>query len=90
MTIAGHILLADDEPTFLNSTADLLRAEGYTCETVPDGETALARVNSQQFDLLITDLEMPGNSALELVKQVAVQNRGLPALILTRSLWPCW
>ncbi len=83
MTIAGHILLADDEPTFLNSTADLLRAEGYTCETVPDGETALARVNSQQFDLLITDLEMPGNSDLELVKQVAVQNGGLPVIILT-------
>lgn len=83
MTSKGHILLADDEPTFLNSTADLLRAEGYTCETVPDGDSALARVNSQQFDLLITDLEMPGNSDLELVKQVAAQNGGLPVIILT-------
>lgn len=83
MTSAGHILLADDEPTFLNSTADLLRAEGYTCETVPDGDSALARVKSQQFDLLITDLEMPGNSDLELVKQVAVESGGLPVIILT-------
>lgn len=83
MTSGGHILLADDEPTFLNSTADLLRAEGYTCETVPDGDSALARVKSQQFDLLITDLEMPGNSDLELVKQVAVESGGLPVIILT-------
>ncbi len=83
MTSAGHILLADDEPTFLNSTADLLRAEGYTCETVPDGEGARALVQSQAFDLLITDLEMPGNSDLELVRQVAAENGGLPVIILT-------
>ena len=83
MTNAGHILLADDEPTFLNATADLLRAEGYTCETVADGESALARVGAQQFDVLITDLEMPGNSDLELVKHVAAQNGGLPVIILT-------
>lgn len=83
MTSAGHILLADDEPTFLNSTADLLRAEGYTCETVPDGESAIAAVTSKQFDLLITDLEMPGNSDLELVKEVAVKSGGLPVIILT-------
>ncbi|MBC8089738.1 MAG: response regulator [Phycisphaerae bacterium] len=83
MTSAGHILLADDEPTFLNSTADLLRAEGYTCETVADGDSAIAAVSSNQFDLLITDLEMPGNSDLELVKQVAAQSGGLPVIILT-------
>ena len=83
MTSAGHILLADDEPTFLNSTADLLRAEGYTCETAPDGESALAQVKAQQFDLLITDLEMPGNSDLELVRKVAVESGGLPVIILT-------
>ena len=83
MTSVGHILLADDEPTFLNATADLLRAEGYTCETVADGESALAHVRAQQFDLLVTDLEMPGNSDLELVKHVAVQSGGLPVIILT-------
>jgi len=39
----GRILLADDEVTFLNSTAELLRREGYEVETVSDGATALAR-----------------------------------------------
>ena len=37
MSDTGRILLADDEPTFLNATADLLRREGFECETVPDG-----------------------------------------------------
>ncbi len=83
MTDAGRILLADDEATFLDATADLLRAEGFTCETVSDGESALAAVAAQPFDLLITDLEMPGNANLELVRRIADQSGGLPVIILT-------
>lgn len=83
MTDAGRILLADDEATFLDATADLLRAQGFTCETVSDGESALAAVAAQPFDLLITDLEMPGNANLELVRRIADQSGGLPVIILT-------
>ncbi len=87
MTDAGRILLADDEPTFLNATADLLRAEGFECETVQDGEAALAAVTgraaNRTFDLLITDLEMPGNADLNLVREIAEKSGGLPVIILT-------
>jgi CheY-like chemotaxis protein len=61
MTTRGRILLADDEETFLHATADLLRREGYECETVPDAPSALAKVKGSPYDLLISDLEMPGN-----------------------------
>ena len=37
--IAGRVLLADDELTFLEATSDLLRAEGHECETAPDAPT---------------------------------------------------
>ena len=83
MTDAGHILLADDEATFLSATADLLRAEGFRCTTVPDGESALAAVAAEPFDLLITDLEMPGNADIGLVRRVAELSGGLPVIILT-------
>lgn len=83
MTSRGRILLADDEATFLSSTADLLRGEGYECETVADGEAALACAGTGGFDLLITDLEMPGNSDLELVRRIAETSGGLPVIILT-------
>jgi DNA-binding response OmpR family regulator len=79
----GRILLADDEPTFAEATADLLRREGFEVETVSDGPSAIARVRAAPFDLLISDLEMPGNSDLELVKQVAEESGGLPIIILT-------
>ena len=79
----GRILLADDEATFLSSTADLLRREGFECVTVADGREALAQASQGEFDLLITDLEMPGNSDLELVRRIAESSGGLPVIIQT-------
>jgi DNA-binding response OmpR family regulator len=83
MTVRGRILLADDEETILQSTAALLRREGYECVTVSDGASALAAASAQPFDLLISDLEMPGNTDLALVRQIAEQVGGLPVIILT-------
>lgn len=79
----GRILIADDEPTYLASTAELLRREGYTVETVEDASSALAAITSNSYDLLITDLEMPGNADLDLVQQVAHASGGLPIIIIT-------
>jgi len=83
VTPRGRILLADDEAIFLSSTADLLRREGYECVTVPDGAQALEQAMQGNFDLLITDLEMPGNSDLALVRSIAESSGGLPVIILT-------
>jgi DNA-binding response OmpR family regulator len=79
----GSILMADDEEVFLEATADLLRREGYDCETVASGEGAIERAAERSFDLLISDLEMPGNSDLGLVRHVAEKSGGLPIIILT-------
>src|SRR5207344_3490848 len=83
MSSKGRILMADDEPIFLSATADLLRRDGYECVTVEDGAAALGKVSDESFDLLITDLEMPGNSDLQLVRQIAERSGGLPVIILT-------
>lgn len=83
MSDKGSILMADDEEVFLNATADLLRREGYRCETVRDGASALAKIREESFDLLISDLEMPGNADLELVRKIAFESGGLPVIILT-------
>lgn len=83
MTVAGHILLADDDATFTHAACELLRRDGYECETVSDGPSALARTKERQFDLLISDLEMPGNADLQLVRDIAGEGGGLPVIILT-------
>ena len=83
MKSRGRILIADDEPTFLNSTAELLRREGYDVETVEDAPSAVKAISDATFDLLITDLEMPGNADLDLVQQIANISGGLPIIIIT-------
>ncbi|MHB1329511.1 MAG: response regulator [Gemmatimonadales bacterium] len=83
MSEQGKILLADDEEVFGASTADLLRRQGYACDVVPDGDTALAAVGEGQYDLLISDLEMPGNEDLSLIRRVSERVGGLPVIILT-------
>jgi len=79
----GRILLADDEETFRLSTADLLQREGFQCDAVPDGGEALARVSTERYDLLVSDIKMKGNEDLQLLKGVAERGDGLPIIVVT-------
>jgi len=55
-----RVLLAEDDPTQRLVVEHLVRNAGYVVETVPDGKSALARILEETFDILITDLDMPG------------------------------
>ena len=57
----GRILIADDEQTFLEAVADYLEDEGYECDCAPDGTTAAEKLQQNQYDVLISDIRMPGN-----------------------------
>jgi len=60
-----RILIADDEPDVLDLCRRILVAEGYRVETVQTGDEALDRLQQQPFDLLLTDIKMPGLNGLE-------------------------
>jgi DNA-binding response OmpR family regulator len=83
MAELGRILIADDEETFLNSTADLLRREGYECDCVPDARVAVERLRANSYDLLIADIQMHGNPELELVKEIPNIAEGIPVILVT-------
>ena len=83
MTERGRILIADDEAVFLDSTADLLRREGYVCDGVPDAFQAAQRLAEADYDVLIADIKMPGNSELELVRRLPDRAKGLPVILVT-------
>ena len=79
----GRILLADDDPSYSATMAELLRAEGYEVTCVGNGDAAFSAAEREQFDLLLADLEMPGNEDLALVKGVAGRHGNLPIIIVT-------
>jgi DNA-binding response OmpR family regulator len=83
MSTIGRILLADDEPVFAEATADLLRREGYEVDTVGDAPSAMAAVDAAAYDLVISDLEMPGNDDMALLRRITETRGGLPVIVLT-------
>jgi len=83
MTDLGRILIADDEETFLRSTADLLRREGYFCDCVANADDGLARLQAEKYDLLISDIKMPGNPDLQFIQRLPEIAPGMPAILVT-------
>jgi DNA-binding response OmpR family regulator len=83
MTDIGKILIADDEDTFSQATADLLRQEGYHCDCAPDADTAERMLANNVYDLLIADIKMPGNPELEFIKKLPQIAQGIPVILVT-------
>jgi CheY-like chemotaxis protein len=83
MTSSAKILLADDEKTFLYSTADLLRDQGYECDCAMDAKEAGALLQQSEYDLLISDINMPGNGQLEFLNAVHHDQLGMPIIVIT-------
>lgn len=83
MVNSGRILVADDDETFLQSTCDLLRREGYQCDCVPDAAKAAEKLAGGEYDLLIADIKMSGNAELELIRSMPNIAEGMPVILVT-------
>jgi len=83
MDTIARLLIADDEELFLISTADLLRGEGYAVDCAMDGREAARMLRETRYDLLISDIRMPGNPDLELIQDLPEPNRDLPVILMT-------
>jgi len=67
----SRILVVDDEEAYRRLMAKHLERKGFEVESAGDGQTALAVLEgSEPFDVLVTDLMMPGMSGLELLEEV--------------------
>jgi DNA-binding NtrC family response regulator len=65
----ASILVVDDEHAIQDSIAWCLRADGHDVRTAPDGEEAMEIMAGQDFDVVISDIIMPGVSGLELLRK---------------------
>jgi two-component system response regulator HydG len=80
---SARILIADDEPLYLRTTAALLRKEGFDCATAPNGAAALEELSRGTFDLVLSDLNMPGNMKLELLREGRSNWPDIPLIVVT-------
>jgi len=79
----GSVLIADDEETFRESICSLLRREGLECQCVDDANKALENLRHVCYDVLISDIRMPGNTDLHLVKAARELDGHLPIILAT-------
>jgi CheY-like chemotaxis protein len=78
-----HILLVDDDSETRELLRDFLDDRGYAVETAGDGAKAISRLNTFAADVVITDLEMPGMSGLELIRLLHATHPECAVLLMT-------
>jgi len=82
---APSLLLVDDDPMPLETLSTLLSAEGFQVVTAATGEDAVLKLKAEQppFDLVITDLVMPGKTGMDVLKCALNRNPSCTVLVLT-------
>ena len=79
------VLIAEDEPSILDSLDFILRRAGFSIESVTDGDAALAAIRRQRPRLVVLDVMLPKRSGFEVLKQIRADavTHDLPVMILT-------
>jgi putative two-component system response regulator len=79
----ARILIVDDEPLILKVLADLLGRAGHQCSKAGSAEEAWISLRQASFDMLLTDVNMPGQSGLDLARQAREEDPDLALVIVT-------
>lgn len=77
-----RILVVDDDETIRDTLYDLLSDE-HDCQTADSAEAALARLEVDDYDVVLTDISMPGLSGLELLGHVRQKYPSTPVIIIS-------
>lgn len=77
-----RVLIIDDDVELCRLLGERLQPEGFTIETIQDGQIGLKRAASGQHDLIVLDLMLPGMSGLDVLRNLR-SHSSVPVLILT-------
>jgi two-component system response regulator GlrR len=78
-----HILLVDDDQSLLRLMTIRLQSEGFQVTAVEDGQAALKKINTGTFDLVLSDLRMPGLDGISLFEEIMAIRSDIPVILMT-------
>lgn len=78
-----RLLLVDDDLQVLDVLHEMLHLKGYQVLPVSDGKEALVLIETQSFDLVITDMKMPSVNGLDIVRKVKQISPDTPVMMIT-------
>ena len=81
----ARILIIDDEPAVREILTELLASQGYSAVACADGQSGLALLQKESFDLVVTDLAMPGLSGWDVARAVKLRTPNMPVVMVTAS-----
>ena len=76
------ILVVDDDDVIRETLLELFSAD-YSCQSAETAEQALSKLQAQRFDVVLTDISMPGLSGMELLTRVLELYPGTPVIIIS-------
>ena len=79
----GRILVIDDEPDVLNIIVEILKTAGYDVVSAPNGEAGIKALDGNLFDLVFTDLMMPGIGGMDVLQHAVNRSPKTLCIILT-------
>lgn len=83
MAILHTVLMVDDEVGFLDVMGRRLRRRGIAASLADSGPKALEMLQGEQFDVVVTDLKMPGMDGIALLDVLRQRYPALPVVLLT-------
>jgi CheY-like chemotaxis protein len=79
----SRVLVVDDDPNLTDLLVDTLETIGYLARPAASAQEALALLASEHFDLVISDINMPEMSGIELLQQIKREHHHLPVMLIT-------
>lgn len=79
----GNVLFVDDERELREATGEWLSLTGFSVHTANNADDALSRLQNNLYDVLVTDIRMPGMDGMELLNAARVLDPFLPVVLLT-------
>lgn len=77
------VLVVDDDPVVGRSIDRVLSEKGYAVSTAADGQEALSKLAEEHFDVVYTDIKMPGMDGIEVAERVKQRRPWIPVVIIT-------
>jgi CheY-like chemotaxis protein len=78
-----RVLVADDDPTVGRSLQRVLGAAGFEVVVVPDGNAAVEELKTRSFEVVLTDIHMPGTNGVDLLRLVRAYDLDVPVILMT-------
>jgi DNA-binding response OmpR family regulator len=83
MAAPAKILIVDDERDLVDAYVRLLERAGHRCIAAFDANEAIALIDAESPDLVITDLSLPDSSGIEIVRHVRAKSASTPIIVMS-------